>query len=117
MRNVNCGNIRNPQSEIRNVGKEEAMSNPGAVIIAILALAGLYVLVPRIAYILSRYRKAWRLPCPETGARADVGIDASRAALTSAFGRPTLRAKGCSLWPERLNCPESCLRLPGVETP
>ncbi len=93
------------------------MSDPGLVITAILALAALYVLLPRVTHVLARYRVARVLPCPETGAKAELGIDASRAAFTSAFGRPHLRAKQCSLWPERKGCAEGCLRLPEVQTP
>ncbi len=91
------------------------MSNPGILIVAILALAGLYVLLPRAAHIFARFREARILPCPDTGAAADVSIDASRAALTSAFGRPKLRATGCSLWPARRDCAEGCLQHPDVE--
>jgi len=93
------------------------MDTPGIVVVAILALAALYVLLPRAAHILARYRQPWNLPCPETGKKADITIDASRAAFTSAFGRPLLRAKGCSLWPARRNCAEGCLNAPEVETP
>lgn len=93
------------------------MSDPGLLIIAILALAGLYVLLPRMAHIFGRFRDARTLPCPETGAKADVAIDAQRAALTSVLGRPKLRATGCSLWPARRNCAEGCLQHPEVETP
>ena len=93
------------------------MSNPGILIVAILALAGLYVLLPRAAHIFARFREVRILPCPETGGKADVAIDASRAALTSVLGRPKLRATGCSLWPERRDCAEGCLRHPEVETP
>lgn len=91
------------------------MSNPGILIVTILALASLYVLLPRMAHIFGRYRDARILPCPDTGAAADVSIDASRAALTSAFGRPKLRATGCSLWPARRDCAEGCLQHPDVE--
>ncbi len=93
------------------------MSDPGIVITAILALAALYVLLPRVGHVLGRYRDAQVVPCPETGAKAELVIDASRAAFTSAFGRPRLRAKQCSLWPERKGCAERCLRLPEVEIP
>jgi hypothetical protein len=95
---------------------ERPMSNPGIVIAAILALAGLYVLLRRVTHIFGCFREPRSLPCPETGTTAEVSIDASRAAVTSAFGRPNLRAKGCPLWPARSGCPESCLRLPDVET-
>ncbi|MBI4842515.1 MAG: hypothetical protein HY803_15890, partial [candidate division NC10 bacterium] len=86
-------------------------------VVAILALAGLYVLLPRVAHIFGRYREARALPCPDTGTKADVSIDASRAAFTSTFGRPKLRATGCSRWPARRNCAEGRLQHPDVETP
>lgn len=93
------------------------MSNPGTLIIAILALAALYVLLPRVTHIFTRYRDARNVPCPETGAKAAVRIDASRAAVTSALGRPRLRARWCSLWPARRGCGQGCLTHPDVETP
>lgn len=93
------------------------MSDPVTVIVAVLALAALYVLLPRIGHIFSRYRDTRTLPCPETGVTAEVTIDASHAAFTSAFGQPRLRTKGCSLWPARKDCGRSCLHQPGVETP
>ncbi len=93
------------------------MSNPGIVIIAILAVASLYVLLPRVAHIFARYRDARDVPCPETGTMADITIDASRAAFTSALGRPRLRVQRCSLWPARRGCGETCLRLYDLETP
>jgi len=93
------------------------MSDPGIVIASILALAALYVLLPRVAHVLGRYRDTWVLPCPDTGAKAELAIDAPRAAFTSAFGRPHLRAKQCSLRPVGKVCAENCLRLPGVEMP
>lgn len=92
------------------------MSNPVLVIVAILTLAAVYVLLPRAAHVFGRYRRARVLTCPEKGSKATVSIDASRAAITSAFGRPILRAQQCSLWPERQQCAETCLRLPEVDT-
>jgi len=86
------------------------MSNPWTLITAILALAALYVLLPRVADTFLRYRTSKVLRCPETGGKAEVGIDASRAAFTSAFGEPLLRAKQCSLWPERKGCGQGCLK-------
>jgi hypothetical protein len=85
------------------------MSNPGLVLVAILGVALLYVLMPLVVDTLRRYRSPSMFSCPETGGRAEVGIDASHAALTSAFGRPLLRVKSCSLWPERERCNQNCL--------
>lgn len=93
------------------------MSHPWVVMIAVLAVAALYVLMPLVADTFRRYRNSRLLRCPETGGKAEVGIDASRAAFTSAFGRPLLRVKMCSLWPERAQCRQDCLGLPEVEMP
>jgi hypothetical protein len=85
------------------------MSNPGLVLVAILGVALLYVLMPLVVDTLRRYRSPSMCSCPETGSSAVVGIDAPRAALTSGFGRPLLRVKSCSLWPERERCKQNCL--------
>ncbi|HYL80473.1 MAG TPA: hypothetical protein VEU07_06650 [Candidatus Acidoferrum sp.] len=85
------------------------MSHPGLVLVAILALALLYVLMPLMADTLRRFRGPRMLSCPEAGGEAEVGIDASHAALTSALGSPSLRVKTCSLWPEREQCKQACL--------
>jgi hypothetical protein len=96
---------------------EGAMSHPWVVVIAVLAVAALYVLLPLVADTFRRYRNSRLLRCPETGGKAEVGIDASRAAITSAFGRARLRVKTCSLWPEKEQCRQDCLSLPEVERP
>jgi hypothetical protein len=93
------------------------MSYPWIVLIAIVAVALLYVLVPLAADTYRRFRDTRALRCPETGGKVEVGIDASRAAFTSAFGRPFLRVKSCSLWPEKEQCKQDCLTLPEVEAP
>ena len=93
------------------------MSQPWIVVIAVLAAALLYVLAPVVADTFRRYRSRRILRCPETGGKAEVGIDASRAAVTSAFGRPHLRAESCSLWPEKDQCKQECLASPEAEMP
>ncbi|HSD50703.1 MAG TPA: hypothetical protein VLG48_04790 [Candidatus Methylomirabilis sp.] len=85
------------------------MSYPWIVILAVGALGLLYVLMPLMADTFRRFRGPRMLTCPDTGGKAEVGIDASRAALTSAFGQPTLRVKSCSLWPEKEQCRQECL--------
>ncbi len=91
------------------------MTHPWIVVIAVVGIGVLYVLLPLIADTFRRYRGIRVLRCPETGGHAEVGIDASRAAITSAFVRPQLRAKSCSLWPEKEKCAQDCLTLPEVE--
>ena len=85
------------------------MSHPWIVLVAVLAVAFLYVLMPLVADTFRRFRRPRMLSCPETGGPAEVGIDASRAALSSAFGEPQLQVKSCSLWPERDRCKQHCL--------
>ncbi len=91
------------------------MSAPWVVIAAIIAVAVGYVLLPVAADTFRRFRTKRSLSCPVTGGEAEVGIDAGRAAWTSAFGRALLRVKNCSLWPARKNCPQDCLHLPETE--
>jgi hypothetical protein len=86
------------------------MSAPWIVVAAIIAVAVCYVLLPVVADTFRRFRTKKSLRCPETGREAEVGIDAGRAALTSAFGRALLRVKNCSLWPERKECAQDCVR-------
>jgi len=85
------------------------MASPWILVAAILAIALLYVLVPVVTDAFRRFRTRRMLRCPETGTGAEVGIDASKAALSSAFGPPVLRVKDCSLWPERKDCEQDCL--------
>jgi len=93
------------------------MSSPGIVIVVILAVAVLFVLVPRVLHILGFYRAPRAVSCPETGAPVRVDLDASRAAFTSAFGRPRLRVSWCTLWPQRRRCAQACVESPEMEQP
>ena len=93
------------------------MSSPGFVIVAVLAVAILYVLLPWVAHIFARYRAPRAVRCPEMDTKAWVEIDARHAALTAALGRPRLRLRECSLWVQRGPCALTCLRLPGAKTP
>ncbi len=86
------------------------MDTPWILIAAILTVAALYVLVPLVTHTFFRYRPRRHLRCPETGNEVEVCVDASRAAFTAAFGEPLLRVKDCSLWPERKECDQGCLR-------
>ena len=76
----------------------------------VVALGGLYVLLPLVINTFQRYRNKRVKICPETGSLAEVDIDARRAALTSAIGRPHLRIKNCTLWPKKKGCGEDCLK-------
>lgn len=93
------------------------MSSAAILIVVILAVGILYVLVPRVLHIWAQYRAPRALSCPETGKPVRVDLDAPRAALTSAFGRPRLRVMWCTLWPQRKGCAQECVASPEVEKP
>jgi len=85
------------------------MTAPWILIAALAAVGLVYVLLPVGLEVFFRFRAARRLRCPETGADAEVGVDAGRAAFTALLGRPHLRIERCSLWPERMGCGQACL--------
>ena len=60
---------------------------------------------------LFRFRGTRVITCPETGRSEAVHVDAPFAAWTAlTWRRPVLRLDACTRWPERQDCPESCLR-------
>ncbi len=88
------------------------MANPWMVIAAVIGIAVLYVLLPHVGHTFSRFRAGRTVRCPEAGTDARIGVNAPRAAITSAFGSPSLQVEGCSLWPERRSCAQACLGTP-----
>jgi len=86
------------------------MYTPLITVAAIFTLAVVVVLLPVVTYTFQRYQKKMRVRCPGTGGRAWVRINASRAALSSALGKPRLRIKNCSLWPKRKDCDRGCVK-------
>ena len=78
-------------------------------IVAILALATVYVLIPVASDSYLRYRRRRVVTCPESGALVEICADARRAAFSSLFGKSRLKVKTCTRWPERKGCNQSCL--------
>ena len=87
--------------------------NPLIVLPTIIGLSVVYVMLPVGLAVFSRYRRRKFLRCPEAQTGAQIQVDARRAGLSAAFGRPSLRVATCSLWPERRRCGQACLGLPG----
>jgi hypothetical protein len=56
-----------------------------------------------------RWRGTRLVTCPETGRPAAVDMDLRRAIGGSIVGRPDLRLRDCSRWPERGRCGQPCL--------
>jgi hypothetical protein len=77
--------------------------------LTLIAPGALSILVPAVGSTGGRYRYKKLLRCPETKRLAEVDVEASRAALSSAPGT-RVRVKNCSLWPEKRNCAERCIQ-------
>ena len=86
------------------------MNTPLIAVAVIVALAFSYVLFPVVLHTFQRCRRKRVLECPETNGPAEVDIDAPLAAFSSAFGRPRLRVKNCSIWPKRRGCGQDCVK-------
>ncbi len=85
------------------------METVWVLIAAVILIGFFYVLVPLVINTFQWYRRKRVLRCPDTGMRAEVDIDAKQAAFSSPFGKPLLRVKNCTLWPEKENCHMECL--------
>jgi nucleotide-binding universal stress UspA family protein len=93
----------------------EAAMNPWLVLAALVVLAAVAVVLPVVAAAWSDYRRHRRLRCPIERVDARVRLDAGRAAVSDVLGRPALAVAGCSLWPRRRGCGQTCLTLPAAE--
>ncbi|HVA77366.1 MAG TPA: hypothetical protein VNF27_05695 [Candidatus Binataceae bacterium] len=76
---------------------------------AIAAIGVFGVLLPVGLSVFAEFSKPKDVICPENGAPARVTVDATYVALTSVAGMNRLRLTGCSRWPERAACNQSCL--------
>lgn len=85
------------------------MSTVFIAMVMIGAVGAIYVVLPVIANTYRRYRGPWMVECPDTDTSAEIAVDATHAALTSAAGAPDVRVRRCSHWPERQGCDQSCL--------
>ena len=83
-----------------------------AVVLVLLAIIGVVVVVVPVAHAAYEHaRRARRLTCPVTGRVATVRFDPAWAARAELVGASPRRLVACSLLPERLDCPRSCLAL------
>lgn len=81
----------------------------GLEIGAVVALGA--AVVPGVLAVRAwvRLRGSRVIACPENRQPAGVELDLRYAALTAAVGRPHLRLRDCSRWPERASCGQICL--------
>lgn len=84
-----------------------------AFVAAALAALVLLVAVHSVHAALRAYKLYGGIrvmACPESGQTAAMEVDALHAALTAALGRPRLRLRSCSRWPERRDCGSDCVK-------
>ncbi|MDP7385520.1 MAG: hypothetical protein QF593_05780 [Nitrospinota bacterium] len=79
------------------------------VIVSVIALGGVFVLLPVAASVYERLRGIIALRCPETGSSTQVRIDAARAARSALFGRTKIRVQDFRRWPARKDCAQACV--------
>jgi len=80
--------------------------------LSVLAVAALWLAVFLVVPIVRAWRR-WRgtriVTCPENKQAAAVDMDLRYAIAGSIAGRPELRLRDCSRWPERSACGQVCL--------
>lgn len=82
------------------------------VLLAILAIAVVYVLLPVGGATFTAWRRPRSVRCPVDGQVVPVQVDAGGAAVGEILGRPALAVRDCTLWPERQGCGQGCLESP-----
>jgi len=75
-----------------------------SAVVALLAFMGAQAVIA-----WRRWRGTRLITCPETRRPAAVEMDLSHAVLGSLAGRPDLRLRDCTRWPERKACGQTCL--------
>jgi hypothetical protein len=80
--------------------------------LSVLAVAALWLAVFLVVPVVGAWRR-WRgtriVTCPENKQPAAVDMDLRYAIAGSIAGRPELRLRDCSRWPERSACGQVCL--------
>ena len=82
-------------------------------IVGVLAIGGLYVLLPVFAQTYRRLRGPRVVRCPETLQPTVIDLDARRAAMGELRGRPRLNVRQCARWkeyPAHRDCDQDCLK-------
>jgi hypothetical protein len=78
----------------------------------VLGVISFWVVVFLVGPAWGAWRR-WRgrrvVTCPENERPAAVDLDLGYAVVGSIVGRPELRLRGCSRWPEKQGCGQMCL--------
>lgn len=75
----------------------------------ILCAAAILVMIPLALETYTELKDPREVECPETGVAAVIGLNAAKAAATSAVGARRLEVTSCSRWPARRDCDQACL--------
>ena len=78
-------------------------------LLTIAALVVVLLLLRSVVARYLRYRGTMVVTCPETRAPTAVEVDARHTAVSAVRGKPVLRLRDCSRWPERQGCGQDCL--------
>lgn len=85
------------------------MTNLSLEVVAVAALwLAVFLVVPAVG-AWRRWRGTRIVTCPENKQPAAVDMDLRYAIVGSIAGRPELRLRDCSRWPERSGCGQVCL--------
>jgi hypothetical protein len=85
------------------------MTTPIAVSLAIIAVFFAYAVVAPVFFGLPGFMRTFQLACPHKPGNGDVRLEGTRAALTNAYGKPSLQVIGCSLLARGETCDRACL--------
>ena len=79
------------------------------VLAAILAVFLAYTVIIPAAMWLPKFTRRFHLFCPTHHTYGDLHLNAMSAALTSAYGAPSISVERCNLRARGDRCPEDCL--------
>jgi len=88
-------------------------------IAGILAIGGLYVLLPVFVHTYRSLRGPRVVRCPETLLATVIDLDARHGAAAALVGRSALRVRECERWkdhPAHRDCDQDCIKKVGVAT-
>ena len=85
------------------------MITPVILIAVILGVFVLYAVVGPTLFNLNRFIGRFRLYCPTRATFAELRLNAFGAALTSAYGKPILDVRQCTMLHKGEKCGQDCL--------
>jgi hypothetical protein len=86
------------------------MSTIVLVSLAIIAVFFVYTVLAPIFFGLPGFMRPLALACPHKSVAANVRVEGTRAALTNAYGKPSLRVIACSLLAHGETCDQGCVK-------